>query len=121
MATPKAATKVEDARLPAHLEVAGLIRSVQAEGGFATVLKRGERDAGTVLVLTMYRGKNAVLFERMPQLDGTRPYIAAKRENSENPDEIGEYVEKRHRQDPDIWVVEVDVVDAERFVASKAR
>ncbi|MEP5937689.1 MAG: DUF1491 family protein [Erythrobacter sp.] len=112
---------MDEARLPAHLEVAGLIRSVQADGGFATVLKRGEKDAGTVLILTMYRGRNAVLFERMPQLDGTRPYIAAKRENPENPTEISEYVEKRHRQDPDIWVIEVDIADAERFVASKPR
>ena len=112
---------MDDARLPAHLEVAGLIRSVQAAWGFATVLKRGERDAGTVLILTMYRGKNAVLFERMPQLDGTRPYIAAKRENPEKPSEISEYIEKRHRQDPDLWVIEVDVADAERFIVSRPR
>ena len=71
-----------EARLPAHLEVAGLIRMVETDGGFATVLARGEKDAGTVLILTMYRGEEAILFERMPQLDGTRPYIAAKRQNA---------------------------------------
>ena len=42
-----------DARLPAHLEVAGLIRMVEAEGGFASVIAKGERDAGTILILSL--------------------------------------------------------------------
>jgi len=110
-----------DGRLPAHLEVAGLIRMVEAAGGFATVLHRGERDAGTILILTMYRGEGLTLFERMPDLEGGRPYIAAKRENSENQQEIYEYLQKRERQDPDIWVIEVDVADPERFIAQLPR
>ncbi|MBA4164064.1 MAG: DUF1491 domain-containing protein [Erythrobacter sp.] len=107
-----------EGRLPAHLEVGGLIRMVEAAGGFASVLAKGERDAGTVLILTMYRGEGAVLFERMPQLDGSRPYIAAKRQNDENPREILEYIEKRKRQDPDLWVIEADIADPERFIAT---
>lgn len=107
-----------DTRLPAHLEIGAILRAVQAEGGFGTVIHRGEQDAGTILILTMYRGDQVTLFERMPQLDGSRPFIAAKRENPENPREIDEYVAKRKRQDPDIWVIELDVADGERFVAS---
>lgn len=110
-----------DARLPAHLEVAGLIRAIESQGGFASVIAKGEKDAGTVLILTIYRGGNAVLFERMPQLDGSRPYLAAKQQNAENPQEIFEYLEKRKRQDPDIWILEADVADGERFVASLPR
>lgn len=110
-----------DARLPAHLEIGAILRAVQAQGGFGTVIHRGEQDAGTILILTMYRGDQVTLFERMPQLDGSRPFIAAKRENAENPREIDEYVAKRKRQDPDIWVIELDVADGERFVASLPR
>ena len=110
-----------EGRLPAHLEVAGMIRAIESQGGFASVIAKGERDAGTILVLTIYRGENAVLFERMPQLDGSRPYIAAKRQNPENKQEIFEYLEKRRKQDPDIWVVEADIADGERFIASWAR
>ena len=40
-----------ETRLPAHVEVAGLIRAVEAAGGFATVIAKGERDAGTLLVV----------------------------------------------------------------------
>ncbi len=106
-----------DARLPAHLEVTGLIRAVEAAGGFATVLARGERDAGTVLIVTMDRAAGATLYERMPQLDGSRPYIAAKRENADLPQEFSEYLARRRHQDRDCWIVELDVPNGERFVA----
>ena len=105
-------------RLPAHVEVNGLIRAVEAAGGFATVLARGERDAGTVLLVTIGHGQPACLFERMPRPDGSRPFIAAKRENTENPHEFSEYLERRRRQDPDVWLVELDIPDPERFIAS---
>ena len=110
-----------DDRLPAHLEVAGLIRIVESKGGFASVLHKGERDAGTILILTIYRGEPVTLYERMPQLDGSRPFIAAKRQNPENPTELSEYVARRTSQDPDIWVIEADIADPERFIASIAR
>jgi hypothetical protein len=110
-----------EGRLPAYLEVSGMIRAIESQGGFASVIAKGEKDAGTILILTIYRGENAVLFERMPQLDGSRPYIAAKRQNPEKPQEIFEYLEKRRRQDPDIWILEADIADGARFVASMAR
>lgn len=80
------------------------------------VLAKGERDAGTVLIVTLCRGKDARLFERMPQLDGTRPFVATKKQDIEKQSEFHEYLERRRRQDPDIWVLEVDIADAERFV-----
>ena len=42
------------------------------QGGFATVLHKGERDAGTILVVITRNGEQSVAYERMPQLDGTR-------------------------------------------------
>ena len=110
-----------DDRLPAHLEVAGLMRIIESQGGFATVLHKGERDAGTILILTIYRGEPVTLYERMPQLDGSRPFIAAKQQNTEKPTELSEYVARRASQDPDIWVIEADIADPERFIASIAR
>ncbi|MDX1704503.1 MAG: DUF1491 family protein [Altererythrobacter ishigakiensis] len=110
-----------DDRLPAHLEIAGMIRAIESQGGFASVIAKGEKDAGTILILTIYRGENAVLFERLPQLDGSRPFIAAKQQNPEKPREIFEYLEKRKKQDPDIWILEADIADGARFVASLAR
>lgn len=106
-----------EGRLPAHLEVSGILRAVDAQGGFATVIERGERDAGTILILTMERGNNARLWERMPQLDGSRPYVVTKDQDPEKPEEFTEYLARRKRQDSDIWIVELDVPNPERFVA----
>ena len=106
-----------DARLPAHVEVSGLIRAVESAGGFAMVLQKGERDAGTILVLTTQNGRNTRLWERMPQLDGSRKFSCTREQDDENPREIDEYVGKRRRSDPDCWVIELDIENAERFVA----
>lgn len=104
-------------RLPAHLEVASLIRLAEANGGHAMVLSKGERDAGTILIVNVFRGENGQLYERMPQLDGTRPFVVTKSQDPEKPQEFSEYLDRRRRQDPDIWVLEVDIADAAQFIA----
>lgn len=104
-------------RLPTHLEISGLIRAVEAAGGFATVLAKGERDAGTMLITTLGRGEPARLYERMPQLDGSRMFTVTREQDPDNPMEFNEYLTKRSQQDPDIWIVELDIADAARFVA----
>ncbi len=81
------------------------------------ILAKGERDAGTILLVTMRRGQDATLFERMPQLDGTRSFVCTKEQDSEKPQEFSEYLDRRHAQDPDTWILEVDIDDVERFVA----
>ena len=107
-----------DGRLPAHVEVGAMLRKAQGEGGFATVIQRGERDAGVILLLTLERGENARLWERMPQLDGTRVFTCTKVQDNDNKQEFEEYLTRRQRQDPDSWLVELDIADAEHFIAS---
>ncbi len=105
-----------DARLPAHLEVAGLIRTVEAAGGFATVIAKGERDAGTLLVVCCENGRDAAAYERMPQADGTRAWAVSRKQDPDNPNEFWEYCTRRKRQDDDLWIVELDVPEGERFI-----
>jgi hypothetical protein len=106
-----------DDRLPAYLEASAIIRLAESHGGFATVLAKGERDAGTILLVTLCHGKDAALYERMPQRDGSRTFVAAKRENPENPSEFADYLARRRAQDADLWLIEADIADPERFVA----
>ena len=110
-----------DDRLPAHLEVGAILRLAESLGGFATVIEKGERDAGTILVVTMFRGAGAQLFERMPQLDGSRSFVLSRKQDIENNKEFMAYLARRKRQDGDIWIIEADIADAERFVASLPR
>lgn len=103
-------------RLPAHLEVTGLIRAVESAGGFATVLARGERDAGTLLVVCCVKGGRAIAYERMPQPDGQRCWAPAKLQDPEKPQEFWEYCDRRKNQDSDLWIVELDIPNGERFI-----
>lgn len=80
------------------------------------VLAKGERDAGTILVLTIERGENPRVFERLPHSDGTRKWRVAMAETAENRQKINDYLNRRRTQDPDLWVVELDIADGERFI-----
>lgn len=107
-------------RLPTHLQVSALIRRVQGEGGFATVLAKGERDAGTLLVVLTDRGTLSTAYERMQQADGTRKWSVSRAQTADDPHAFGEYLARRQDQDPDLWVVELDVRNGERFIADLA-
>jgi hypothetical protein len=105
-----------DARLPAHIEVSGLIRAVEAAGGFATVLTKGEREAGTILVVCCASGAPMRAFERMPNPDGSRTWTLSREQDTGKPYDFQGYLDRRARQDDDLWIVELDIADAERFI-----
>lgn len=105
-----------EARLPAHLEVGAMIRAVDAAGGFATIVKKGEKDAGTILVIACEKGRDSVLYERMPDLEGGRKWVVSKRQDPEKPFDFNAYVDKRGAQDSDCWIVELDVANAPQFI-----
>lgn len=107
-----------DGRLPAHLEAAGIRRVAESMGGFATILSRGERDAGTIAVVIIGRGEPAALYERMPSIDGTRHFVRTSQRGTENEADFLEKLTRRCARDPDLWLIEVDVPERERFVAA---
>ncbi len=104
------------ARLPAKLEVSALLRATQAAGGFATVLHKGEEQGGTILVVTTVNGKDSKVYERMPNANGGRTWALAKAEVPDNIGEFSEYLTRRTRQDPDLWVIELDIAQGERLI-----
>ena len=110
----------EAARLPAHLEVAGLLRRVAAAGGFAAVLAKGERDAGTILLVLRDSRTNPRLFERMPHPDGTRPWTLNRTQDPDKKQDFEDYLARRVAQDTDLWIVELDIPIPERFIGDSA-
>jgi hypothetical protein len=112
---------MSDSRLPAHLEAAGIRRIAESIGGFATVLAKGERDAGTIALVIIGRGEATSLYERLPQLDGNRTFVRTREQDIDNPSEFFAMLEKIRSRDPDLWLIEADVPDIERFVAALPR
>jgi hypothetical protein len=105
-----------DDRLPAHLEVSALLRLVSASGGFATVIQKGERDAGAIMVLCCENGANTRAYERFPSLDGARKWHLVRSQDTENVTEFSDFLTRRADQDSDLWIVELDIANGERFI-----
>lgn len=105
-----------DQRLAARVEVAAVVRLAQQEGGFASVLRKGEPDAGTILIVLTDRGQNPRLFERMPSADGGRVWTQISSQTVEKYGNAEDYQQRRAQQDPDLWIVELDIANGERLI-----
>ena len=102
-------------RLATHMRVSALIRQCAAQGDFATVIRKGDAIAGSLLLLTRIKGQNPVLYERFPAPDGAMEWQTVGMQTSDLEKELDEYLGRRSTRDPDIWVLELDVAFAERL------
>jgi hypothetical protein len=108
---------MSDRRLPAKLEVSGLIRQIEAGGGFATVLNKGDADGGALLLIVSSRGRYVAGLEHILGISGRYEWRATGPAESGGSDDLQSFLAKRTRFDPDLWVVEVDIAEPERFIA----
>jgi hypothetical protein len=97
------------ARAAAGLLVSALVRRTEAAGGHAMVLAKGDAVSGAMLLVIAERGQTQGLVERTLDMDGryrltpTGPKDAA---------DLTDYIARRRRNDPDLWVVELDCAGA---------
>ena len=108
---------MSDTRLPTHLEVSGLVRRAQAAGDFATVLRRGDPDGGALILFVSSRGHHVACLERVLDLDGGYQWTRAGPAESASSVELSDFLAKRTRFDADLWAIELDIADPERFIA----
>lgn len=106
-------------RLPTHLEIGAILRITRDSGGFATVLAKGDRDAGTILIVSTYRGGEGIIWERLPSLDDTHSFVPIDGQALGSPQDLVDYIGRRTRRDPDLWVIEIEIDDAARFIADR--
>jgi hypothetical protein len=105
------------ARLASAVLVSALIRRVHDAGGSAAVLARGDQTAGGILLITYEKGANPRFLERgvgplgKPALLASGPAVIA------DESEVVDYWRRRRARDSDLWVVELDIAQAERFAA----
>ncbi|MEY2942552.1 MAG: hypothetical protein RLY97_566 [Pseudomonadota bacterium] len=107
-------------RLPAWLEASALIRRVEVAGGFGVVIAKGDAEAGTILVVLTEKGANSKAYERLPDPDGSRKWHCVRHQTVDIPYEFGEYLERRRKQDTDLWIIELDIAHGERFIGLSA-
>ncbi|HEY0148016.1 MAG TPA: DUF1491 family protein [Allosphingosinicella sp.] len=100
-------------RLATSVLAGALIRKAEGEGGFAAVLAKGDPTSGALLLLLTERGGPPRLLERLLAPDGSYTWARPIDSAAQVPD----FIARRRRFDPDLWVLELDVPSLERFTA----
>jgi len=91
------------ARLKTGLWVRAVLRRISSDGTSAMVLKKGDEDAGAVLiVLTDRSGGTGVLRE-----DGS----GWTRVDASDAASVDAYLERQKQYDPDLWIIELEMRD----------
>jgi hypothetical protein len=93
--------------------VAAIVRRAEAQGDFAAVLRKGDPDRGTILLLVASRGRHVACLER---LLGLRWERVGPGEDADSR-MVADFLAKRERFDTDFWAIELDVAAPERFIA----
>jgi hypothetical protein len=104
-------------RLTSAIFVSALIRRVNGEGGFATVVRHGSDEAGAIFICVPGGfGQGTTLFAQAPQsifADQDKPpsggRLFEKIAEGLSPDELDAKFVREARLDPDFWVVELEL------------
>ena len=94
-----------------------MVRQAEAEGGFGTILKRGDPDRGTLILLVARRGNHSACLERALTHSGDYRWQKVGPAAGSDPAALADWSQKRVRFDEDLWLIELDIPDPERFIA----
>jgi hypothetical protein len=95
-------------RLTSRMLIGALRRTVETAGGHAMIMTHGDEISGAVLLVLTDRGVPRGLRERGLAPDGGYHWVEAGPADPADPVAMAEYLERRCKFDPDIWVVEID-------------
>ncbi|HXG98908.1 MAG TPA: DUF1491 family protein [Sphingomicrobium sp.] len=108
---------MSDARLPAHLEASSLLRRAESSGGFGTVLAKGDRDRGALILFIAESGAHFACLERALDSSGDYRWRRVGPASGAPAAEVSEWRTKRRSFDADSWLIELDIPQPERFIA----
>lgn len=80
-------------------------------------MRRGDRERGSLLLLVGSRGVHAGCLERVLSLDGTYRWQRVGPGESASSTQVADFLAQRTRFDDDLWAIELDIADPERFIA----
>ncbi len=103
-------------RLATSVHVTALLRTAQQQGDFAVVLNKGDPTSGTILIVMLRRGDNPLIYQRFYNIEGSMKWERLFSETPPGEFDTGDYLKKRLRQDPDLWIIELDTADEQRLI-----
>lgn len=98
-------------RLRSELVARALLRQCGQDGRSAMMLRRGDADAGGILVVLLGRDGTAVLLSQTRTAEGEPAWLKASGEHPLTPEDTQMFLDRQIRYDPDLWVLEVEAPD----------
>lgn len=99
---------MSDGRLPTEIWLMAGLRRCSAEGIAATVVRRGERQSGTVILKINQFERGCRILTQGRDLDGELTWFPALDGALIEESEADAYLERSASRDPDVWVVEIE-------------
>ena len=103
-------------RLQTDFWVKAYVRRCQVSGGAAFIVRRGNKEAGIVLIKLNHLNGEFVVLGRSRDLDGNLVWRPATGADPVEEAAADLYVEKQVNFDPDLWVIEVEDREGRHFL-----
>ncbi len=98
----------ELARLKSRLRVQAAVRACAARGVSATVVRKGDDDAGSILVKQNMRANGFRVLAQVRDADGARAWLAGTGEAPVAEPIADAYIARQVGRDSDLWVIEIE-------------
>ncbi|KFL88249.1 protein of unknown function DUF1491 [Acetobacter malorum] len=98
-------------RLRSDIVARALLRQCGQDGRSAMMLRRGDADAGGILVVLLGRDGTAMVLSETRTAEGEAAWLKSSGENPLTPEDTQAYIDRQLRYDPDLWVLEVEAPD----------
>jgi hypothetical protein len=105
-----------EARLKSGIAVKALVRRCDIAAIGVAVTRRGDADAGAILIKLIGRDGLCAVLAQARRADGSAAWLRATGVAAIAEGEADAYIERQRRRDPDLWVVEVESDAAETFL-----
>ena len=103
--------RTPEARLKTRLTVMAAIRLCQSRGLTATVARKGDEDAGAILVKQNLLGGGFRVLTQMRSGEGRLGWMAGTGEEPVEESAADAYIARQVDRDWDVWVVEIEDKD----------
>ncbi len=80
-------------------------------------MKKGDPDRGGLLLFVASRGRHIACLERVLTAAGDYCWQAVGPPESSSSTELRDFLARRARFDDDLWAIELDIAEPERFIA----
>ncbi|GIL03316.1 MAG: hypothetical protein BroJett030_32150 [Alphaproteobacteria bacterium] len=107
-------------RVTSDIWVSALVRSAQATGDFATILRRGAREAGAIFVVHSHLDGRYSVYAPAPQsffdADAAGERLFEEVAAAIGEAQVRDYLDRQVAFDPDCWIVELESRQPPAFV-----